>query len=207
MHEEIQQKNDLLVRLLEKFNETIKDNTKDLMRFAEELTYKGSNFYITINFGIIAAGSFVFGGKVLLSPASRTLSIFLLCSIISIMLEVLFRKDALNANIKYADKRAESIEKIQIELIGHLKENLAKPIDEYCKYLGVYDKKYKEELDCLYKELNEISKKVSWKRAWSFRLMMTSISALTLVLIIESGAFKQIALFGGTLWEIIPKIL
>lgn len=185
--QEMRFKEDLGMKFLVKLNETLDLNAKDKNRLAEENTYKSSHLYITINFGIIAAGSFVFTSKTELTLGSKILSIFLICSVISIIFEVIYRKKVLKANIQLCDKRLVSIETIQKRFMQALPDNLKKPFMEYGKIVNTFNEEYQNKLDEIDEKRKKFDQEVSQLRKWSSFLLIISIFSLTLVLICESG--------------------
>jgi len=189
---EIEIKEDLTMKFLEKTNKALDVNVKLMGELGDENSYKTSNFYITINFGIIAAASFVFVKGKLSNSFSQILSLFLVGSIIAIILEIVYRKKVISLDIKIILERLEAIEQIQKDFMRSTLGNLEKDLRVFGETVDSYNTKYNAELKKIYEKAQKQDKKLARYRKWSFWLMIISISALTLVLIIESGAIERV---------------
>lgn len=185
-------KEDLTMKFIEKTNEAMDVNSKIMAELGDENSYKTSNFYITINFTVIAAASFIFVKGRVLNPFSQILSLFLIFSIIAIILEIIYRKKVINENLKIVSERLKEIEKIQKDFMGSVAENFDKALRIYGPIVDNYNTRYNTMLDVVYQKAKTKDKALSWYRRRSFQFMIISICALTLVLIIESGAIERI---------------
>ncbi|MDD4900104.1 MAG: hypothetical protein PHT31_01115 [Candidatus Omnitrophica bacterium] len=189
---DIEIKEEVTFKFLEKINEAIEYNAKSMTGLGDENSYKTSHFYITINFGIIAAASFVFGRGSHLHPASQILSLFLICSFFAIILEIIYRKKVISVDIKIIKKRLKSLEGIQKDFVQAVGNNFNNGTVEFCKMVDSYNTEYNKKVDEIYGEVTTKDKNLSKYRKWSFWLMIISIFSLILVLLIESGALQRL---------------
>lgn len=161
-------------------------------QFASELTHKFSNTIITINVGIIGATSFLITNFENLSSASKILALSLILPLISIIIELHFKRKVLDINREACDRRGKFLQKL-------IKEKILPCISEKQNTF--------EELESVILKINDITNEgfkeiMDWVkrneprpmllRKISLTLLISTLLSIILIMLIESGSLSFI---------------
>lgn len=159
--------------------------------FAAENTYKFSNLIISLSVGIIGGMSFLLSNINNIDPVSKIFSLSLVLPIISIILEIIYRRKVVDVNREACDRRANFISDFMKNEAARRFKNQPKTFQDL---IGVVS-----ELDEI--EKNGFSQIISWikkqepgfelMRKFSLGLLGITLVSVIVIIFIETGIFTQ----------------
>lgn len=173
-----------------------RDKSYDFIdNFATENTIKYSELLIGLNVGLVGAMSFVLGSSdKSLHIYSSFLSIFLIFSIISILFCLNYRNQVIKYNIKHhqqaSEKSQQALEKIPIIIDRSFQQ-----IDKLRSELDTLVNDTKTGYEDLSSELSKKDLEITKYKKYSEWCFSISVSAIILIIIIESGFLDSLISF------------
>lgn len=159
------------------------ENLKMRDDFAAENTYKFSNLIITLDVGIIGAMSFVVSSFDVLNLFSKILSLVLILPVISIILELRYRRWVIDVNRESADRRANFIADFMKNQAGPLMKKDQKTFAELTAVVEDMDRMEGEGFDEVNNWIKDEEGKGEKLRKWSLRLLIATLIGVIAIIL------------------------
>ncbi|MFA5413596.1 MAG: hypothetical protein WC348_03595 [Patescibacteria group bacterium] len=159
--------------------------------FASENTYKFSPLIISLSVGIMGGMSFLLSNINELNSVSKFLSLSLALPIISIILEIEYRKGVLNINRGACSRRADFIENFMKNEALKRFENPPKSFQELIRITTELDETEKKGFDEIVEWIKTLEPKYNKMRKFSLGLLGITLVSIIVIIFSETNIFNK----------------